>query len=483
MQNKKSHNLCGKGVTLVEMVVAISLMTVTLSAMLPLLRSIQNSWDSRQGAAEVLQNGRVLSDHLHRQLATAVQITDVSAESDSTGYIEFVDSDGVARRYEIGADGYVQFGQVGSLSDLAGPVSRFRFTCYDGNDFSTPTAEAASIRFVSNETTYTNASDLGPDKTISTNVFVRTGQIGEDDAASESQIALKDDISISGSNALIDSYRSSVAPYGAGSAGSDAAISTNDDADSSIVIRNGATVQGDAYIGPGGSPDDGIVVSSTSDLTGEKGELEVDVDIPSVSAPTGLDRYASGSNGGGGNGRGGGNGQGQGQGKGQGNGYGHGASGGGSNRSIELSGGSTETITSDWEVHGLQLEDYSTLIVEGDVTLVVTDTFEMSDYAELAIAADSSLTLYVAKTFDVTGQAMVNKSTQDPSKLRIYMTGNNRSFTVEDDAVVYGVLDNPQGTVYVLDDAAFFGKLRAEDLYCTGQIHVDLDCTFDSGDD
>jgi len=475
MQNEKSHNLLwGRGVTLVEMVVAISLMTVALTAMVPLLRSIQNSWDSRQGAAEVLQNGRVLSDHLYRQLATAIQITDVSGDSDASGYIEFVDGDGVTRRYETGADGYVQFGAVGGLSDLAGPVSRFQFACYDGNDFSTPTVDADAIRFVSNRTTYTNTSNLGSDKTLLTNVFVRSGPIGDDETAVDSHIAVKDDISVSGSNPLIDSYRSSAGSYDAATAGSEAVISTNDDADSSILIWNSATVRGDAYIGPDGSPDDGIVVSSTSDLTGEKGALEAAIDIPSVSAPTNLNRYNSGSNGrGNGQGRGHGNGQGQGHG----NGHGHGAG-----RSIELSGTSTETLSADWEVHGFLLEGSSTLTIEGDVTLVVTDTFEMRDSAELEIAPDSSLTLYVAKTFDATGYASLNRSTQDPSRLRIYMTGNNRDFTVEDNAVVYGVLDNPRGTIEILDDAEFFGKLRAEDLECTGKIHVDLDCTFDAAD-
>ncbi len=51
-----------KGLTLLEMVIAIAIMAVVFSALLPQFRNISNSWASKQGNAEVLQNGRVLVD-------------------------------------------------------------------------------------------------------------------------------------------------------------------------------------------------------------------------------------------------------------------------------------------------------------------------------------------------------------------------------------------------------------------------------------
>ena len=245
MEHTRIHDRLLRGVTLVEMVVAISLMTVALSAMLPLLSSIRNTWDSRQAAAEVLQNGRVLSDHLHRQLATARAITDVSLDSDATGHIEFTDNHGLGRRYDIGPDGYVRFGAIGDLSDLAGPVSQFQLTCYDGNDLTTPTTDAASIRFISVETTYTNASSLGPDETFMTDVYVRTGSIGEAaEAQFSSHVAFRDEIHVSGDGTVIDSYRSSTGSYNPADPGSEAVVSVNEDNNYSITISDGAVVRG-----------------------------------------------------------------------------------------------------------------------------------------------------------------------------------------------------------------------------------------------
>jgi len=160
-------------VTVVEMVVAISIMVVIFAAILPIFASIRNSWDSKQGNAEVLQNGRVLIDHLNRNVSKAVRITAVSDSNETNGYIQFLDNDGNNLRYEI-VGSYVQFGVVGGLSDLAGPVSRLKFTCYDSNDFVNPTTDVNSIRLVDIETILTNSAVLGQDRTFTASVYLRT---------------------------------------------------------------------------------------------------------------------------------------------------------------------------------------------------------------------------------------------------------------------------------------------------------------------
>jgi len=160
--------------TFVEMVIALSIMTIIFSAVLPQFRAIQNSWDSKSGVAETLQNSRVLMDHLYHNLSKAARITAVSDSAETNGYIEFEDNDGSTLRYDIAANNYVEFGAVGSLFDLAGPVSELRFTCYDGNDFSTPITDVNSIRFVKVETTLSKLAALGQDKTFTAKVYLRT---------------------------------------------------------------------------------------------------------------------------------------------------------------------------------------------------------------------------------------------------------------------------------------------------------------------
>ena len=162
------------GTTLVELVVAISLMVVIMGAVLPLIGNMRNTWDTAQNNTDALQNGRVLINHLNLQLSQAVQITDVSPSSQTLGYIEFEDTAGATLRYDVGTDSYVQYGPVSGAAqeNLAGPVSQLQFTCYDSNDFSTPITDANAIRFVKIQTTLSNQGVPGRDKAFATAVYL-----------------------------------------------------------------------------------------------------------------------------------------------------------------------------------------------------------------------------------------------------------------------------------------------------------------------
>ncbi|MHC4113832.1 MAG: PilW family protein [Planctomycetota bacterium] len=176
-----------KALTLLEMIIALSISAVIFAIIPPILRSIRNSWDIKQANAETLQSGTMLIDHLNRNLAKAVRITAVSTPSTTritavstpsitNGYIQFEDNIGNNLRYEV-VNNYVQFGVVGNLGDLAGPVSQLRFNCYDSNEVDTPIPDVndvISIRFVEVEATLTNSSPMGQNETFTTSVYIRT---------------------------------------------------------------------------------------------------------------------------------------------------------------------------------------------------------------------------------------------------------------------------------------------------------------------
>ncbi len=162
------------GLTLLEMVIAMAIMAILFAVLVPQLRAIQNSWDSNANSAEALQNGRVLIDHLNRNLSKAARITAVSDSNTVNGYIEFTDNDANSFRYDVnGASNYVEFGLVGSLSDLAGPVNQFQFTCYDACDLNIPITNTGAIRSVKVETTLANTALLGQNKTFTTQAYLR----------------------------------------------------------------------------------------------------------------------------------------------------------------------------------------------------------------------------------------------------------------------------------------------------------------------
>ena len=176
MEYKEGKTRLFKGLTLVEMVLALAIMAVIFAVLAPQIVAIQNGWDSRQGGAEALQNARVLINHLNRNLSQAVRVSAVSDLAATTGYIEFEDKDEDTWRYDVAAN-YVQFGEVDDLSDLAGPVSRFQITCYNSSDVDTPLdpiTDPNLVRFVKLQTTVTNAASRGDDMTFTTQVYIRT---------------------------------------------------------------------------------------------------------------------------------------------------------------------------------------------------------------------------------------------------------------------------------------------------------------------
>ena len=171
--NSKYQGFSCRAMTLMETMIAIAMIAIIFAVIAPQFRVIENSWDSKQGQAESIQNGRVLIEHLARNLSRAVQITAVSGAAATNGFIEFEDNDGNTLRYDIDVDNYVEFGQIGSLSDIAGPVSQLQFTCYDACDFSTSITAINAIRFVQVETTLANSASNGQDKTFTTSAFLR----------------------------------------------------------------------------------------------------------------------------------------------------------------------------------------------------------------------------------------------------------------------------------------------------------------------
>jgi type II secretory pathway pseudopilin PulG len=181
-QNGKFRNC--PALTIVEIIIALAIITIIFAAVLPQFRVILKGWDSRQANTEVLQNGRVLIDHISRNISKAVQITAVSSPSETNGYIQFVANDSNTYRYDIGESNYVEFGpQPGTLSNLAGPVSSLTFTCYDAcaldNPLS-PVTDVNIIRTVRVDTTIINSGSLGQDKTFTAWAYLRTNAQGSD---------------------------------------------------------------------------------------------------------------------------------------------------------------------------------------------------------------------------------------------------------------------------------------------------------------
>jgi hypothetical protein len=154
-------------------------MATIFAATMPLFVGIRNSRDTRWANLEMLQNARVLNEHLGRYLAQARRIVAVSASTDSAGYIECEAEDGVVYRCAVGAGGYVEFGPVGDrhepggfkrdrgrLGILAGPVEYLRFACYDDADFHRSLETPNGVRLVTWEAGLKSTGRFAPGRMV-----------------------------------------------------------------------------------------------------------------------------------------------------------------------------------------------------------------------------------------------------------------------------------------------------------------------------
>jgi prepilin-type N-terminal cleavage/methylation domain-containing protein len=163
------------GFTLVELMVASALMLIILSAIIPQFRAIRSSWAATQKSSEIIQNEIVLEEHLKRNLATASQITAISADNVSNGFINFTDNLGISKTYSVN-NGYIVFGDTGSGEQLAGPVTKFQISGYTLTDFDKPTTDVNNIRFVKIETSLTNSDSPAVTKNFMTKIFIQAGR-------------------------------------------------------------------------------------------------------------------------------------------------------------------------------------------------------------------------------------------------------------------------------------------------------------------
>jgi len=173
-----------RGTTLVELTVATAIMATVFAAIMPLFAGIRNSADARWASLEIVQNARVLNEHLCRSLAEARRIVAVGASTAAAGYLEFEAEDGAVYRCAVGSRGYIEFGPVGKLHELAGPVEYLRFACYSDTDFDRPLQAPDDVRFVSWEARFKSRGRLTHDKTVTGACCLRVNALRENSGAS-----------------------------------------------------------------------------------------------------------------------------------------------------------------------------------------------------------------------------------------------------------------------------------------------------------
>ncbi len=236
-------------------------------------------------------------------------------------------------------------------------------------------------------------------------------------------------------NSFIDSYNSQTGPYGGGNISSQAEVSTNSTSNHKIKLESHSHIKGNAYCGVGGNPSSVIKLTGASSVTGTKAALSSEIDIPSdVSAPGGLPSS-----------------------------QGH----------VDIT--SSETWSSDKRYEKLHIKGTAIVTINGDITVLCDEKFEIKDAGQLIIPDGSSLTLYVKDKLEVEGTGKLNPDTQGAGRLYVYLIDDGE-LKLEDSAIMCGIV-YAEDKFKIEDNAQFYGTAMSLDkieLKDNAQIHIDL---------
>ena len=172
MRMMKYKNSVRTAMTLVEVLVAITILATIMAVFAPQFRVIQNSWASKQAQTEIIQNGRVFIEHITSNLGQATKITAVSAPAEAGGYIEFLAPDNITRRYHISGS-KIYYGEPNAMSELAATALSLNFSCYGTSDLTSTITDPNYTRSVKVNAVFKDPANTASE-TYTSQIYLRT---------------------------------------------------------------------------------------------------------------------------------------------------------------------------------------------------------------------------------------------------------------------------------------------------------------------
>ena len=235
-------------------------------------------------------------------------------------------------------------------------------------------------------------------------------------------------------SALVDSFDSSLGPYGGTNIGANAKLATTSIASNKVIVGNATTIKGDVFVGVGGDPE--VVVNVKGTLTGGKFAMSEDPEVPPVAElPGGFP----------------------------------------ANEGSKTFSNGTTTISIDRHFDDLVIENNATVRINGDVSLRVNKKFEIKNNAKLEILPDSSLKVYVEESILFDNNAKVNQNSAMPGNMIVFSRGSGYEHSIANHAQVYAIIDAPSSSLKLQNNVGFYGAFMGTDLLMQNNaaFHVD----------
>lgn len=202
----------------------------------------------------------------------------------------------------------------------------------------------------------------------------------------------------------------------------------------SVDIKNGAQVEGDIYVGPGGDPDEVVLVKNFTLIEGEIFTMPMAPNFPVVTPPD-----------------------------------------------FTVSKGkiteNKETLTSSdsGKYSSISLKSDEELEVEGEVVLYITGDITLGKDAEIEVEEDATLTIYFDSDLTLKNSAEIMNKSEIPASVRLYGTGSNQEIDLKNSSDLYGVIYAPDATMTVHNKVNIYGSFIVGDfeLKNSGDVYYD----------
>lgn len=264
-------------------------------------------------------------------------------------------------------------------------------------------------------------------------------------------IAADGDIALTGDNkrttVYVDAFDSTRGRYGGSNVYSDrATVSTNSTSSGAFALTKRAKLKGNALVGPGGSVNGVISISSDASITGSSSANPVKYAALLTALPTGLP-----------------------------------ASSGNVVLSTTQSIGTSTTRYNNLTIQG----NGKNITISGAVVWVIDGDFLMKDRSKIKLNPGATLTIFCAGEMTFQSNAQANTTSGIPSCLSIYMLGRNKDLSVDSKAQLCAAVSNPFGGLSLKGSkiSRFYGRFvgTTVEVSSRSRIHADVPTILPSG--
>jgi hypothetical protein len=250
-------------------------------------------------------------------------------------------------------------------------------------------------------------------------------------------------VSLQGS-AWIDSYDSSLGPYGGSNVGSKATVQTNSTSSGAVSLAWSTYVKGSVQIGPGGKPATVVSQASGANVTGTVSAMSQADTKPTLTAPTNL---------------------------------------GNSTGDLTYQGTQNVNLSTNQHVGNFTVTASAVMNVTGSVTILAEGTVTFSGSGIVNIQPGASLTIYYKGAVTFTQSAVISLNAQKLSTFKVYNLGTG-AVNISGGASVYqGVIVSPNGPVIISGSGQMGGALLTNQLTISGGSSFHEDRHISNGSD